>query len=100
MQAEEGILVPVYETMPDLTEIHMPFWNAFQEVSGSRRMGQIYGGIPYSEIVCWLDDNSVFNEEERRLYRRLIAAMDTVFLQHQERILERERIRAKSRAKK
>lgn len=65
---------------PELTQWCVPYWNAFQRLSGSRPIGMAAGSIPLSEIVayCTLYGISDPNDIDDLVY--VIGEMDSEWL--------------------
>lgn len=78
--AADGAPVKELDDIPDLFYSAVPFWEAFTELSSSRQSGFGLGGIPYSEITDWLDENDIFSLEERQRYRRFINSTNNAFV--------------------
>jgi hypothetical protein len=38
--------------------------------------------IPYPAISCWLDDNLVWDDDDRAEYLYLIQRLDTAYVEH------------------
>jgi hypothetical protein len=72
--------VPALENTPDLFIEAIPYWTAFAELTNSRQLGMSIGPIPYSEISSWLDENIIYQIEDRHLYRHLISKIDSEFV--------------------
>ncbi len=76
---EDGVFIKELEEAPELFYEAVPFWEAFTELSSSRQSGFGLGGIPFSEITDWLNENDVFSLEQRNRYRRFINATNNAF---------------------
>ena len=50
-------------------------------LSSSRRIGFSMGGIPYTEVTSWLDENRIVQFEERERFRRFINLIDGVYVE-------------------
>jgi hypothetical protein len=57
-------------------------WNAFWDLCGSRSVGMGLGAICYESITAYLDEEEIYGAEARDWYRRMINAMDRVYLSH------------------
>jgi hypothetical protein len=68
---------------PELFYDAIPFWEAFSALSSSRQQGMGIGYIPYSEVSAYLDENEVFELEERHRFRHYIRVIDGVFVEKQ-----------------
>jgi hypothetical protein len=58
----------------------MNYWMAFNALTTSRQSGMGLGYIPYSEITSYLDDQGIFDFEERDDFRFYITHIDHVFV--------------------
>ena len=59
------------------------YWNAFQELSGSRSW--TFAGpaeIPYTTKIAWLDENQIRNEDDRADVLGVLGALDDHYLDH------------------
>lgn len=80
---EAGTNVPALDTKPELISYLSNYWNAFMELSSSRQMGfGSVGSIIYSEISAYLDENRLFDLDDRKQYRKYINILDSEFLKH------------------
>jgi len=59
----------------------IPYWVAFNSLSSSRQSGMGLGYIPYSEISSYLDDQGVWDIDDRSDYRHLITMLDSKFVE-------------------
>jgi hypothetical protein len=56
------------------------YWDAFTELLDDRAVGMgAVGGIAYSSITQWLDENDVEDAEERADFRWILKQLDGVF---------------------
>lgn len=78
-----GEMVPEFESAPELFFDAVPFWEAFTDLSSSRQSGFSVGYIPYSEVTGWLDEDQIFSIEQRKLYRRMVAVIDSIYVTKQ-----------------
>jgi len=80
---------------PELNEITLSLWGAFNELSTSRQMGFGVGYIPYSEVTSYLDENKIFQIEERKWMRKFINFIDILYVKK-----ENERSETDKKSKK
>jgi hypothetical protein len=78
-----GIPVKEFDDQPELFNDMIPFWQAFHELSTSRQMGMGLGYIPYSTIVDYLNEEQIFNINERDEYRQWIQTIDRIYVELQ-----------------
>ena len=69
------------QNQPELFYDAIPYWMAFNALSSSRQSGMGLGYIPYSEITSYLDDQRIFNLDERDDYRYHITHIDHTFVE-------------------
>jgi len=59
----------------------IPYWNAFQDLTGSRQWTQAGpASIPFQTIILWLDENLVYDVDDRADYIRVIQQIDAGYL--------------------
>ena len=80
IEEEGGETLPPLLEEPDVSIYLMEYWGAFRTLSHSRSSGFGVGPIFYSEIVCYLDENKIFDSNEREKYINIIQRLDTVFI--------------------
>lgn len=68
--------------MPILPTYLKQYWKAFSELTSSRSVGFGVGAILYSEISSYLNENQIFNLDDREQYRRYINAMDSFYVKN------------------
>lgn len=69
---------------PKLNQFQQVYFDAYNEISGSRQYHSAGAAeIPYSEKILWLDENGIFDPDERRDYLQMISVLDGVFLEEQ-----------------
>jgi len=84
-----------YKNAPDLNVLTIPYWKAFSELTTSRDMGFGIGYIKYSEISSWLDENDIFEVEERDSFRRIINTIDSIYVSAQSKKSESKKSQPK-----
>jgi hypothetical protein len=68
---------------PSLNQFQAEYWRAYQEISGSRQYtASGVAEIPYLSKLAWLDENGVFDEDERRDTLQAITELDSTYLEH------------------
>lgn len=77
----EGHHVPALADAPELYPDALPYWAAFIALSSSRQIGMGLGGIPYTEVTGYLDENRIFKLEHREQYRKWIGFIDSLYVQ-------------------
>jgi len=80
---EAGNPIPDALRIPDLFPDAMPFYQAFNDLSGSRNSGMSIGMIPFSEISSYLDEEQILSQEERGRWRHFITLIDAVWVSRQ-----------------
>jgi len=80
---EAGQELPEALRIPELFPDAVPFYRAFNELSGSRSSGMSIGMIPFSEVSNYLDEELIISQEERRRWRHFITLIDGKWVQRQ-----------------
>ena len=75
-----GALPATLARMPELEPALAPYWQAFQDLSPSRRLGLDIGPIPLSEIWAYLEILGIDETERRHDMVRFIRALDDEYL--------------------
>jgi hypothetical protein len=76
-----GQEVPALLHRPKISPDQIPYWDAFQDLTGSRQWTQAGPtSIPYSSILLWLDENLVHDVDERADYIKVIQQVDAGYL--------------------
>ena len=79
---DEGHIIPELQNQPELFQDSIPYFSAFHALSSSRQMGFGVGYIPYSEICSYLNENEIFNFEDRLEYFKWIKFIDHAYVAH------------------
>jgi hypothetical protein len=67
---------------PKLTQFQIPYWQAYQEITGSRQFTSSgVAEIPYLTKVKWLDENEVFDQDERNDFMYMFNLLDSTYLE-------------------
>lgn len=68
--------------MPEVPDYLSHFWEAFIRLSRRRvNTGFAVSGIPYSDIVAWMDEEGYETEEERDAFVSIIDELDGTYIQ-------------------
>ena len=73
-----------------IESIQQMYWRAYQDLTGSRSWSQ--GGpseIPYGEKLRWLDENRIFDEDDRNDILYVIQRIDSAYIEFISKKLER-----------
>ena len=70
---------PALADAPELSQEAHPFLSAFHDLVNSRQIGMSRGPIPYSEIICWVNENGKTGDI-REMYIKLIQFIDVTQL--------------------
>ena len=91
-------MLPALQDKPELFQDVVPYYVAFHNLSNSRATGFGIGYISFSEIVCYLNEELIFNYEERKEYIHWIQFIDEHFvkLQHDKQKKESEKDKPKT----
>lgn len=73
-------LVLYRQRMAGLWPANLEAWRVFHELSASRPVGMVAGGIPQSEILCWF---ILRGRNIDPLLVEKLMALDRIFLAHQ-----------------
>jgi len=66
---------------PIPSEDALPYWQAFQTLTGSRQWTQAGPlSIPYPTVINWLNENFVSEPDDREDYLQIIQQLDSVYL--------------------
>lgn len=68
---------------PTINSYQEAYLKMFEELSSSRQFTQ--GGvadIPYFVKIMWLDENGIFDQDERNDYLQVLSSLDTVYISH------------------
>lgn len=90
IEKREGKPPPALQNRKVPNQWSIIYWKAYQELSGSRTWSQ--GGpseIPYTPKILWLNENGVFDEDDRNDILHVIQKLDTAYLEHVSKKLER-----------
>jgi hypothetical protein len=87
----------VLDDKPELTGDLVPFWNAFQVLSGSRNVGMGVGSIPLSAYESYFRLWKITDWEDQLEYIRFVGALDSEYLAFQNE--ESKKSKEKSGAK-
>ncbi len=70
------------QIMTELPQVPLPdsFWDAFWELTSSRNIGMTIGGIPYSEVVLWLNEHKISGTDNRLEYHQWIRFLDGKYI--------------------
>lgn len=69
---------------PVLNQFQKAYFDAYNEIAGSRQFHSAGAAeIPYSAKILWLDENWIFDPDERKDYLQMISVLDGVFLEDQ-----------------
>ena len=69
---------------PVLNQFQAVYFNAYNELAGSRQYTSAGSAeIPYSEKINWLDENEIFDPDERRDYLQMVSVLDGIYLEDQ-----------------
>jgi len=58
----------------------MPYWRAFTVLSTSRESGMGMGHIPYSEIICYINEHRIKNIDDRNTFVNFVQYIDDNFV--------------------
>ena len=78
---DEGHVIPELQNKPDLFDSAIPYLNAFHALSTSRQIGFGIGFIPYSEIYTYLNENNIYDIDDREDYYHFIKFIDVIYVQ-------------------
>ncbi len=72
----------VLEEMPEIASASLPYWDAFQRLSGQRELGGMgaVGAIRLEAITHWLNEQGIVDSVERERYRYYLEQMDGEYL--------------------
>ena len=80
-----GEHIPELDDQPELFKDLIPYWTAFRELTSSRRPGSMSAGyIPRSEITNYLNEEQIFDSEDRIDYIRWVQFIDSEYISFQE----------------
>ena len=79
---DEGHVIPELQNQPELFQDAFPYLSAFHALSSSRQMGFGIGYIPYSEIHAYLNEQQIYNPDERIEYFKWIKFIDQLYVVH------------------
>ncbi len=81
IEEDTGNTLPPLQEEPDLNDCIVPYWRAFTALASSRQSGMGLGYIPYSEIVFYLNENDIFDQEERERMLNIIQFIDGKYVE-------------------
>ena len=62
-------------------DLAMPYWEAFNDLSGQRAIGMGgVGPIRLEALLAWLDENGIDDPAERSRFRFYVTEMDSEYL--------------------
>ena len=80
---DEGHDIPELKTQPELFPDLVFYYSSFNTLSTSRQSGFGIGYIPYSEIINYLDEQRIFEFEDRQDCIRWIQFIDREYVKLQ-----------------
>ncbi|MCP3684780.1 MAG: hypothetical protein GY861_19095 [bacterium] len=80
IEEDTGNTLPPLQEEPDLNDCVVPYWRAFTTLAPSRQAGMGLGYIPYSEIICYLNENDIFDQEERARMLNVVQFIDSEYV--------------------
>lgn len=68
---------------PSLSQFQYAYWDFYSELSGSRQYtASGVAEIPYGVKLLWLDENWIYDQDERNDYMQMIGLLDSTFLEN------------------
>jgi len=86
---------PFFSEMPELTPWEQTLWLAFTKLANRRQSGMGLSPIAYQDIILFLEENWVFDQEIREDYEHFISFLDNEFLKRKNDELEKKRSKPK-----
>jgi hypothetical protein len=81
-ETEEDIPLSI-RNRPILNQYQILYWRAYMELADSRQYTSAgVASIPYTVKIAWLDENEVFDQDERNDYLGMIFLLDAAYLEH------------------
>ncbi len=80
IEEESGKTLPPLQEEPDLCPWLIEYWRIWKTLTFSRQIGFGVGYIPYSEIICYLNEKEISDEEERDRIIDIIQMLDCVYV--------------------
>lgn len=66
---------------PVLNQFQMVYWEAFQDLTGSRQYTSAgIAEIPFKAKIDWLDEEDIVDPDERRDYKQMITVLDNAYV--------------------
>jgi len=79
-RADQGLPTKLVDEQVDLWGVSLPYWAAFNELSGQRMVGfSSVGSIRREAVTDWLNENGIFDPVEREQFRHFISLLDDEF---------------------
>lgn len=73
---------PALRNRPILNQFQTVYWKMYRDITGSRQFTQSgVAEIPYSAKILWLDENGVFDQDERNDCLQIVTAIDSAYLE-------------------
>lgn len=72
-------------------EWNTKYWNMYHDIDGSRQY--TFGGpaeIPYPVKILWLNENRVFDPDDRGDFLNVISQLDNAYLEHSAKKAEKK----------
>lgn len=81
-ETEEDIPFSI-RTRPILNQFQKEYWGAYLTLTGSRQFtASGIAEIPYREKIAWLNENEIYDQDERNDYIQLITLLDNAYLEY------------------
>jgi hypothetical protein len=80
---EEGYATP--ETIQDQPRVELYdqiYWDCFNDLCGTRPVGQTVGWIPWTAINDWAKRNGIDDPDEFEVLKKLVVQMDVAWIEH------------------
>jgi hypothetical protein len=83
IERDTGETPTALKNKPVLNQWEMLYWEMYSDITGSRQWTA--GGpaeIPYPVKILWLDENHIFDRQDREDYLLVVRALDNAYLEH------------------
>jgi hypothetical protein len=83
IERDTGQTPPALAKRPLPDEWSFKYWRMYQETQGSRQY--TFGGpaeIPYPVKILWLNENHVYDPDERDDFLNVVSQLDNAYIEH------------------